>query len=112
MDGHLLRITTMTHALSGEQLNLEHAFSEVLSSTKNLRHEVCALANLAVVSAATDEPERACGVLSRSIRLAGQDHYTMGLQRAIGVRHRFDPGWATLPAVRDLDDQLRHLQVS
>lgn len=102
----------MTFALSGEQLNLEHAFSEVLSSTANLRHQVCALANLAVVSAATDEPERACGVLSHSIQLAARDHYAMGLQRAIGVRHRFDPRWATLPAVRDLDDRLRHLEVA
>ncbi|MGH3838331.1 MAG: helix-turn-helix domain-containing protein, partial [Pseudonocardiaceae bacterium] len=107
MEGHLIRLRMMTFALSGEQLNLEHAFSEVLSTTTNLRHQVCALANLAVVSAATDEPERACGVLSRSIQLAARDHYTMGLQRAIGVRHHFDPSWATLPAVRNLDDQLR-----
>lgn len=61
MEGHLIRLRTMTFALSGDQLDLEHAFSEVLSSTANLRHQVCALANLAVVSATNDEPERACG---------------------------------------------------
>ncbi|MGH3908245.1 MAG: hypothetical protein ACRDTE_29295, partial [Pseudonocardiaceae bacterium] len=69
-------------------------------------------ANLAVVSVATDEPERACRLLSRSIELAAQEHYTMGLRRAIGVRHRFDTRWAALPAVRHLDEQLRHLPIS
>ncbi len=112
MEGHLIRLRTMTLALSGERPNLDHAFSEVMSSTANLRHQVCALANLAVVSAAADEPERSCGALSRSIQLAARDHYTMGLQRAIGVRHRFDPRWAALPTVSELDDQLRHLSVS
>ncbi|MGH3721957.1 MAG: hypothetical protein ACRDRI_24560 [Pseudonocardiaceae bacterium] len=111
MEGHLIRLRTMTFVLSGDQLNLEHAFSEVLSSTTNLRHQVCALANLAVISAAHDEPERACGALGRSMQLATQGHYAMGLQRAMGVRHRFDPSWKELPAVRDLDDQLRHLPV-
>ncbi len=112
MDGHLIRCSTMTFALSGDRLNLEHVFSEVLSSTSNLRHQVCALANLAVVSAANDEPERACDVLGRSLQLAAQEHYTMGVQRAIGVRSRFDPSWETLPAVQDLDDQLYHLTSS
>ncbi len=112
MEGHLIRLRTMTFALSGDHLNLEHAFSEVLSSTANLRHQVCALANLAVVSAAADEPERACAALGRSMHLAAREHYTMGLKRAIGVRNRFDPSWTKLPAMRDLDDQLHHLPVS
>ncbi|MDQ3760200.1 MAG: hypothetical protein M3460_00410 [Actinomycetota bacterium] len=112
MEGHLIRLRTMTFALSGDQLNLEHSFSEVLSSTANLRHQVCALANLAVVSAVADEPERACCVLGRSIQLAAQEHYTMGIQRAIGVRQRFDPNWKNLPAVRHLDEQFHHLTAS
>ncbi|MGH3903863.1 MAG: hypothetical protein ACRDTE_06705, partial [Pseudonocardiaceae bacterium] len=36
MEGHLIRCRTMTFALSGDQLNLERTFSEVLSSTANL----------------------------------------------------------------------------
>lgn len=110
-DGHLVRCMTMTLALSGDQLNLEHAFSEVLSTTANLRHQVCALANLAVISAAAGEPERACDSLGRSIQLAVQEQYTMGVKRAVGVRHSFDPGWTGVPAVCDLDDQLRYLPV-
>ena len=82
MEDHSIRLGAMTFALSGDQLNLERAFSEVLSSTANLRHQGCALANLAVVSAANDKPERACGALGRSVQLAVQGHYTMGLQRA------------------------------
>jgi hypothetical protein len=112
MKGHLVRLRTMTFALSGDRLNLEQAFLEVLSSTANLRHQVCALANLAVVSAAAGEPERACAALSHSIQLAAQDHYNMGLQRAIGVRQHFDQSWAILPAVRELDDRLHHLAIS
>jgi hypothetical protein len=112
MEGHLIRLRTMTFALSGDHLHLEHAFSEVLSSTANLRHKVCALANLAVASAAADEPERACGLLGRSVQLATHERYTMGVKRAIGVRRSFHPSWKKLPAVRDLDNQLHNLYIS
>ncbi|HET9256583.1 MAG TPA: helix-turn-helix transcriptional regulator, partial [Pseudonocardiaceae bacterium] len=111
MDGHLIRLKTMIHALNGGRMNLDQSFSEVMSSTANLRHQVCALANLAMVGVAVDEPECCCDVLNRSVRLAAKGHYTMGLLRAIGVRNRFDPRWATIPSVIELDDQIRHLRI-
>jgi hypothetical protein len=51
---------------------------------------------------------RACAALARSITLAVEEHYPMGLERAAGVRARFDPAWSNLPGVRDIDEQLRH----
>lgn len=53
-----------------------------------------------------DQPEAACSALTRSASWAVADRYGMGLRRAAGVRATFPPGWSTLPAVRDLDDQL------
>jgi hypothetical protein len=60
-----------------------------------------------MVRAAAGEPEGACEALTRSVELARPVGYAMGLERAAGVRSRFDPRWSALPCVRELDERLQ-----
>jgi hypothetical protein len=77
-----------------------------------MRRRIATYGHQALVQVTCGDPEAACAALSSSIQLAAQEHYTMGFKRAIGVRHRFNPRWATLPTVSDLDARLRHLAIS
>jgi hypothetical protein len=107
MDGHLNSARAVTLALAGHNAESDQAFGEVLSSAKNLRRRVSTYGHLAMVRAAAGEPESACEGLSRSVELARPVGYAMGLERAAGVRARFDPRWSALPCVRELDERLR-----
>jgi transcriptional regulator with XRE-family HTH domain len=107
MDGHLNSARAVALALAGHTAESDQAFSEVLSSAKNLRRRVCTFGHLAMVRAAAGEPEGACEALTNSIELARPVGYAMGLERAAGVRARFDPRWSSLPCVRELDEQLQ-----
>ncbi|MGH3943344.1 MAG: hypothetical protein ACRDTG_32915 [Pseudonocardiaceae bacterium] len=109
MGGHLNSVRAVVFALAGDEQQSQRTFDHVQVSAANMRRRIATYGHQALVQADCRDPEAACAALSSSIRLAAQEHYAMGIERAIGVRHRFDPSWATLPAARDLDDQLRHL---
>lgn len=112
MKGHLNSVQAVVFALNGDEQQSLRTFDHVQISAANMRRRIATYGHQALVQADRGDPEAACASLSSSIRLAAQEHYTMGFERAIGVRHRFEASWSTLPAVRDLDDQLRHLPVS
>ncbi len=107
MDGHLGSARAVALALAGRGTESDQAFTRVLASAKNLRRQVCTFGHLAMVRAAAGEPEGACEALTRSVELAGPVGYAMGLERAAGVRARFDPRWSDLACVRELDERLR-----
>jgi hypothetical protein len=107
MDGHLNSARAVTLALAGHGAEADQAFTQVFSSAKNLRRRVCTLGHLAMVRAAAGEPEGACQALASSVGLARPVGDAMGLERAAGVRARFDPRWADLPSVRELDEHLQ-----
>jgi hypothetical protein len=107
MDGHLNSARAVTLALAGRDGDSDQAFTEVFSSAKNLRRRVSTFGHLAMVRASAGEPESACEALTRSVELARPVGYAMGLERAAGVRSRFDPRWSALPCVRELDERLQ-----
>jgi len=107
MDGHLDSARAVTLALAGRGVESDQAFAHVFSSAKNLRRRVCTFGHLAMVRAAAGEPEGACEALIRSVELARPVGYAMGLERAAGVRARFDPRWSDLSFVRELDEYLQ-----
>lgn len=107
MDGHLNSVRAVVAALSGDVDDADRTFALVQSSAANMRRRVATLGHLGLARSRADDPEAACDALGRSITLAEQAHYPMGLERAVGVRAGFDPRWSTLPRVRDLDEQLR-----
>lgn len=112
MKGHLNSVRAVVFALAGDEQQSLRTFDQVQVSAANMRRRIATYGHQALVQADRRDPEAACAALSSSILLAEQEHYAMGFERAIGVRHRFEASWSTLPAVRDLDDQLRHLSIS
>jgi hypothetical protein len=112
MKGHLNSVRAVVFALAGDEQQSLRTFDQVQVSAANMRRRIATYGHQALVQTGRRDPEAACAALSSSIQLAAQEHYTMGFERAIGVRHRFEADWSTLPAVRDLDDQLRHLSVT
>lgn len=112
MKGHLDSVRAVVFALAGDEQQSLRTFDQVQVSAANMRRRIATYGHQALVQVDFHDPEAACAALSSSVHLAAQEHYTMGLERAVGVRHRFEASWSTLPAVRDLDDQLRHLSVS
>jgi hypothetical protein len=107
MDGHLDSARAVALALAGLRTESDQTFAHVLASAKNLRRRVSTLGHRAMVQAAAGEPEAACASLARSVDLARPVGYAMGLERAAGVRARFQPRWSDLRCVRELDDRLR-----
>lgn len=112
MKGHLNSVRAVVFALAGDEQQSIRTFDQVQVSAANMRRRIATYGHQALVQIDRRDPEAACVALISSIRLAAQEHYAMGFERAIGVRHRFEANWSSLPAVRDLDDQLRHLSVS
>jgi hypothetical protein len=112
MKGHLNSIRAVIFALAGDEQQSYRTFEHVQHCAANARRRIAAYGHQALVAARRRDAEAACVALSFSLELAAEDHYTMGLKRIVGVRHRFDPRWSTLPVVRDLDDRLRHLSIS
>ncbi|MGH8910270.1 MAG: hypothetical protein ACRD0K_28200 [Egibacteraceae bacterium] len=68
---------------------------------------VIALVDIAAARVLQGEPEEACQGLTRALDLALDAGYPTGVRRIRGVRARFDPAWADLPCVRQLDERLR-----
>lgn len=106
MRGHLGSVHATVEALAGNSAAAERAFADVHASAANMRRRIATLGHQAFAHVAAAEPEAASTVLAQSVNLAVAQRYGMGLRRALGVRAGFDPGWATLSAVRHLDEQL------
>jgi hypothetical protein len=107
MDGHLGSVRGVVLALAGDADESERAFAAVQASAANMRRRIATDGHLALVRAGAGDAETACHALARSITLAAEEHYPMGLKRAAGVRARFDPAWSGLPHVREIDERLR-----
>jgi transcriptional regulator with XRE-family HTH domain len=111
MEGHLNSVRAILVALAGDEQESFRIFDQVHASAANMRRRIATYGHQALAQVSRRNPEAACATLSSSIQLAIQEHYTMGIERVIGVRHRFAPNWSTLPAVRSLDDELHNLSV-
>lgn len=109
MHGHLDSVRALVHGLAGETGKAERVFAAVQAQAANGRRRAATYAHQALAYAKTADPEAACAALREAITLATSDHYAMGLNRAVGVRHGFDHRWSNLPCVQDLDEQLHHL---
>lgn len=109
MGGHLDSVRAVTLALAGETSDAERTFDHVCSTAHNMRRRIATDGHAALSYAATGQPEAACAALNGAVGAAIEDNYPMGLERALGVRARFDPSWSALPSVQDLDDQLRSI---
>ncbi len=111
MDGHLNSVRAVVLSLAGDAQQSQRTFDHVQVSAANMRRRIATYGHDALVQVHRRDPESACDALSRSVQFAVQENYAMGLERAIGVRSGFDGSWADLPAVRDIDDQLRQLTI-
>jgi transcriptional regulator with XRE-family HTH domain len=111
MEGHLNSVRAVVLSLAGDVDASQRIFDSVQVSAANMRRRIATYGHQGLAQTHHRNPEAACDALSSSIRLAVQEHYAMGLERAIGVRSGFDATWTSLPAVRDLDGQLRALAV-
>ncbi|MGH8896795.1 MAG: transcriptional regulator, partial [Egibacteraceae bacterium] len=58
------------------------------------------------VRAKAGQPDGACEALLTGLDLAEPVGYTMGVERARGVRARFPKRWTRLSCVRKLDERL------
>jgi hypothetical protein len=112
MKGHLNSVRAVVFALDGDEQQSYRTFDHVQANAANMRRRIATYGHQALVQVSCRDPEAACAALSTSIQLAAQEHYAMGIKRAIGVRRCFDASWAVLPAVCDLDEQLNHLSSS
>jgi len=112
MKGHLNSVRAVVFALEGDEQQSHRIFDYVQVTAANVRRRIATCGHQALVEVGLRDPEAACAALSTSIQLAAREHYAMGFKRAIGVRQRFDARWVALPAVCDLDEQLRYLSSS
>lgn len=108
MHGHLDSVQGLVHALAGELDQAERVFLRVQTGAENNRRRIASFGHQALGHVRQSEPEAACDA-ARSVNLANEDPYPMGLKRTAGVRAGFHPGWATLPRVQELDERLRLL---
>lgn len=68
-----------------------------------------ALADIAAARVVQGDPEQACRELQRALDQALRHGYAMGVERVRGVRDQFDPRWAALDCVRNLDERLQRI---
>jgi transcriptional regulator with XRE-family HTH domain len=82
---------------------------ESLAGTEaSLVSERCGqLADLGTAYAMQNEVDQACAKLGEAFSMAVRGGHAMRVQRVRGIRGRFLAAWATRPAVRHLDEQLR-----
>ena len=106
MRGHLDSVRGLVDALAGRLDESERVFNSVQTRAANGRRRVASSCHQALAYARASDPEAACEALERSLTMIEAEPYPMGLQRAVGVRTRFDPAWAQLPCVRTLDERL------
>jgi transcriptional regulator with XRE-family HTH domain len=111
MEGHLDSVRAVVFALAGDERQSFRLFDQVQASAANMRRRIATYGHQALAQVDNCDPEAACATLSSSIQLAAREHYAMGIERAIGVRHRFEGDWSNLLAVRCLDDEFRSLSI-
>ena len=109
MHGHLDSVRGLVHALAAELDESERTFTNVQAHAANGRRRIASWGHQALAYVRASQPQAACEALSRSLSLIDTEPYAMGLQRVLGVRGSFDPAWADLPPVRDLDRRLATL---
>lgn len=71
------------------------------------RQRANVLADLARAHVLNGDPEQACARLVAALGEATPVGYAVGVRRILGVRAGFDPRWADLACVRELDERLR-----
>ncbi len=81
--------------------------SATLGNTSSGVRRVIVVTDLASAYASAGDPAQAAARLGEACTLASELRFPMAVQRIMGVRARFDPRWADLPFVRELDDRLR-----
>jgi hypothetical protein len=99
----------LVDSLAGRLDESERVFNGVQARAANGRRRVASSCHQALAYAKASEPEAACQALERSLTMIEAEPYPLGLQRVVGVRTGFDPAWAQLPCVRDLDERLASL---
>jgi DNA-binding XRE family transcriptional regulator len=109
MKSHVSSVRGVVLGLEGRADESAHTFAQVQASAGNMRRRVASYGHQALTYVQRGQPEVACDALQQSVMLGAQEHYTMGIQRALGVRRRFTAEWSALPCVRQLDEQLRLL---
>jgi hypothetical protein len=81
----------------------------VQAAAANSRRRIASFGHQALGYAKAAESEAACVALDGALTLIGTEPYPMGLRRVIGIRAGFDPAWAGLRCVRQLDERLASL---
>lgn len=107
MREHLDSVHALVYTLAGETDQADQMFDQVQTQAANNRRRVASFGHQALGRARRSDAEAACAALTRSVDLAIVEPYPMGIKRAVGVRARFDPRWAALASVRELDERLR-----
>ncbi|MGH8886139.1 MAG: hypothetical protein ACRDYX_13360 [Egibacteraceae bacterium] len=92
--------------LAGRFAEADRRFDAVLRSAMTVHHRVIILAQIGRVRAKAGQPDGACEALLTGLDLAEPVGYTMGVERARGVRGGFPKRWARLSCVRKLDERL------
>nr|MDT0665484.1 hypothetical protein [Micromonospora sp. DSM 115978] len=103
---HLDSVRGLVLALGDDAEAAERTFGGVQAAAANMRRVVATYGHTALARSRLRDPEGTCEALTKSVTTALREHYPMGIRRALGVRAGFDPAWATLPCVRDLDELL------
>lgn len=109
MHGHLNSVRGLVHALAAQLDESERTFATVHANAANSRRRIASCGHQALAYVRASEPEAACEALDHSLTLIETEPYPMGLQRVLGARASFDPAWADLPPVRELDQRLAPL---
>lgn len=65
--------------------------------------------DLAAAYAQQGEVEQACSALAQALSVTVAERARHNIHRAVGIRQRWPVGWADLPAVKQLDEQLHSL---
>jgi hypothetical protein len=81
--------------------------SETLRNTSSGIRRVIVMTDLASAYVSAGDPVEAAGRLGDACALASEVRYPMALARITGARARFDPCWAQMQCVQELDERLR-----
>jgi hypothetical protein len=98
----------ISDVLLGRNASAIHTlFAALAGASAPTRRRACILTDLGDALAGDGQPEEASARLIEARMICVDHDYAMGLQRIRGVRARFKPIYADLPAVRELDELLR-----
>jgi hypothetical protein len=89
----------------GEPVPAQAALRGVLDHL-GTRGRVAVTVYLAEACVVAQDPEQACALLNDALTQARRIHYELVVERIVAVRAQFDPRWANLACVRELDERL------